>query len=287
MSRGALASQGLHKSFGATRGAARHRPGRRPSTRWCASSARPARASRRCCAASTCSSRSTPGGSASTATRSPPAASTSTACAAASGIVFQAFNLFPHMSVLRNVTLAPRKVAQAAPRRRRGARGRAARRASAWPTSATSTRTGSRAASSSASRSCARWRCSPSCCCSTRSRAPSTRSSWPRCSTSIRELAAGGMTMVIATHEMGFARDVADRVCFLDGRRDPRARPARPDVRQPARGAHQGVPSARHPRPVVWAAEAHNVRPAVAAATCPARPALATIRSRLARSVRP
>jgi polar amino acid transport system ATP-binding protein len=32
----------------------------------------------------------------------------------------------------------------------------------------------------------------------------------------IRELAAGGMTMVIATHEMGFARDIASRVCFLD-----------------------------------------------------------------------
>ncbi len=33
----------------------------------------------------------------------------------------------------------------------------------------------------------------------------------------IRELAGEGMTMVIATHEMGFARDIADRVCFLDG----------------------------------------------------------------------
>ena len=32
----------------------------------------------------------------------------------------------------------------------------------------------------------------------------------------IRELAAGGMTMLIATHEMGFARDTASRVCFLD-----------------------------------------------------------------------
>jgi polar amino acid transport system ATP-binding protein len=31
----------------------------------------------------------------------------------------------------------------------------------------------------------------------------------------IRELAAGGMTMLIATHEMGFARDIANRVCFL------------------------------------------------------------------------
>ncbi len=33
----------------------------------------------------------------------------------------------------------------------------------------------------------------------------------------IRELAAGGMTMIIATHEMAFAREIADRVCFLDG----------------------------------------------------------------------
>ena len=33
----------------------------------------------------------------------------------------------------------------------------------------------------------------------------------------VRELAAGGMTMLIATHEMGFARDIAQRVCFLDG----------------------------------------------------------------------
>jgi len=32
----------------------------------------------------------------------------------------------------------------------------------------------------------------------------------------VRELAAGGMTMLIATHEMGFARDVADRIAFLD-----------------------------------------------------------------------
>jgi polar amino acid transport system ATP-binding protein len=32
----------------------------------------------------------------------------------------------------------------------------------------------------------------------------------------IRELADEGMTMLIATHEMGFAGDIADRVCFLD-----------------------------------------------------------------------
>ena len=32
----------------------------------------------------------------------------------------------------------------------------------------------------------------------------------------MRELAEQGMTMVIVTHEMGFAREVADRVCFVD-----------------------------------------------------------------------
>jgi polar amino acid transport system ATP-binding protein len=35
----------------------------------------------------------------------------------------------------------------------------------------------------------------------------------------IRDLKTSGMTMIIVTHEMGFARDVADRVCFLDAGR--------------------------------------------------------------------
>ena len=56
----------------------------------------------------------------------------------------------------------------------------------------------------------------------------------------VRELAAGGMTMLVATHEMGFARDVAHRVCFLDGGRileeGPPARifgaPSEPRTRQ-------------------------------------------------------
>ncbi len=33
----------------------------------------------------------------------------------------------------------------------------------------------------------------------------------------MKELAHGGMTMIVVTHEMGFARDVADRVVFMDG----------------------------------------------------------------------
>ena len=74
------------------------------------------------------------------------------------GIVFQSYNLFPHMSVLRNVTLAPQTVLG---RDRREAEGRAPSSCSGGsgsPTSATSTPTGSRAASSSGSRSCGRSR---------------------------------------------------------------------------------------------------------------------------------
>ena len=46
----------------------------------------------------------------------------------------------------------------------------------------------------------------------------------------IRELAAGGMTMIIATHEMSFARDIADRVCFLDAGRILEEGPAGRDL---------------------------------------------------------
>jgi polar amino acid transport system ATP-binding protein len=92
------------------------------------------------------------------------------------GIVFQSFNLFPHMTVLENVTLGPRKAlgldrtqadAQGVELLRRF--GLEDRRAD-YPDRL-----------SGASRSCARWRCSRSSCSSTRSRARSTRSSSPRC----------------------------------------------------------------------------------------------------------
>ena len=35
----------------------------------------------------------------------------------------------------------------------------------------------------------------------------------------MRKLAADGMTMIVVTHEMGFARDIADRIVFMDGGR--------------------------------------------------------------------
>ena len=75
------------------------------------------------------------------------------------GIVFQAFNLFPHMNVLSNVTLAPRRVL-GMPRPAAEERRASCSRASGWRTRSRSTRTACRAGSSSEPRSCARWRCS-------------------------------------------------------------------------------------------------------------------------------
>ncbi len=48
----------------------------------------------------------------------------------------------------------------------------------------------------------------------------------------MRELASEGMTMVVVTHEIGFAREVADEVVFMDGGVDRRAGRAGPGPRQ-------------------------------------------------------
>ncbi len=72
-----------------------------------------------------------------------------------------------------------------------------------------------RAASSSAWRSRARWRCSRRCCCATRSPRRWTRSWWARCWRWCAQLAAEGMTLLMVTHEMNFAREVGDRVVFM------------------------------------------------------------------------
>ena len=108
------------------------------------------------------------------------------------GMVFQSYNLFPHMSVLRNITLAPMRVRGTSRSRRAGRGARAARHDSAWPTRPTRTPISCRAASSSASPSCARWRCSPRSCCSTRSPRRSTRCSSARCSRSSARCATVG-----------------------------------------------------------------------------------------------
>ena len=77
------------------------------------------------------------------------------------GIVFQSFNLFPHMTVLANIALAPRKVLGVDKAAARRAPRRAARSARPGRQGRTSIPIGCAAASSSASRSPARWRCTP------------------------------------------------------------------------------------------------------------------------------
>ena len=60
----------------------------------------------------------------------------------------------------------------------------------------------------------------------------------------IRELAAGGMTMILATHEMSFARDIASRVCFLDDGQILEEGPPAADLLRAARAADAAVPPA-------------------------------------------
>jgi polar amino acid transport system ATP-binding protein len=50
----------------------------------------------------------------------------------------------------------------------------------------------------------------------------------------MRDLAGSGMTMIVVTHEIGFARDVADRVVFLDDGRVLEAGPAKDVITAPA-----------------------------------------------------
>ena len=155
---------------------ARGRPRGAPTARSSASSGPRARASRRCCAASTCSSVPTEGrvflGDDELTAPGAPV----DALRRRMGMVFQSFNLFPHRTVLDNVTLAP--IAGARRRPRDGPRERhgAARPGGPGGQAPASTPAASRGASSSASRSPAPWRWSPRRCCSTRSRARSTRS---------------------------------------------------------------------------------------------------------------
>ena len=64
----------------------------------------------------------------------------------------------------------------------------------------------------------------------------------------IRELAEGGMTMLIATHEMGFARDIANRVCFLDAGVILEQGPPGGDLQRAVGTAHPPVSGSHHRR---------------------------------------
>jgi polar amino acid transport system ATP-binding protein len=131
------------------------------------------------------------------------------------GIVFQAYNLFPHMSVLRNVTLAPRLARGQSPAE---ATGRAlallerfglADKAQNYPDSLS----GGQQQRVAIVRALAMQ---PDLMLLDEVTSALDPELVAEVLEVIRELAAGGMTMLIATHEMSFARDIADRVCFLD-----------------------------------------------------------------------
>ncbi len=131
------------------------------------------------------------------------------------GIVFQSFNLFPHMSVLDNVTLAPRKVL----RRTRGDAERdalalldrfgLAEKARDLPDRLS----GGQQQRVAIVRALAM---EPDLLLLDEVTSALDPELVAEVLNVVRELAQGGMTMLIATHEMGFARDIASRVCFLD-----------------------------------------------------------------------
>ncbi len=131
------------------------------------------------------------------------------------GIVFQAYNLFPHMSVLDNIALAPRKVlrtpraeAEAAATRLLDRFGLADKRLD-YPDRLS----GGQQQRVAIIRALAMQ---PDLLLLDEVTSALDPELVAEVLGVIRELAAGGMTMLIATHEMGFAREIADRVCFLD-----------------------------------------------------------------------
>ncbi len=134
------------------------------------------------------------------------------------GIVFQAFNLFPHMSVLDNVTLAPRKVLrQPAADAERAAKALLERfglaeKAGEFPDRLS----GGQQQRVAIVRALAMQ---PDLLLLDEVTSALDPELVAEVLNVIRELAAGGMTMLIATHEMAFARDIANRVCFLDAGR--------------------------------------------------------------------
>lgn len=134
------------------------------------------------------------------------------------GIVFQAFNLFPHLTVLDNITLAPRKVHGVA---RREAEERARDLLSrldmdGFAGSYPEQLSGGQQQRVAIVRAMAT---NPDVLLLDEITAALDPELIGGVLNVIRDLKAQGMTMVIVTHEMGFARDVADEVCFLeDGR---------------------------------------------------------------------
>jgi polar amino acid transport system ATP-binding protein len=132
------------------------------------------------------------------------------------GIVFQAYNLFPHMTVLENVMIGPRHVLR---QPKSAAEQRAlvllervglADKSTCYPDRLS----GGQQQRVAIARALAM---SPRVILLDEITSALDPELVGEVLDLIRELAADGMTMMLATHEMAFAREVADTVCFLDG----------------------------------------------------------------------
>jgi polar amino acid transport system ATP-binding protein len=131
------------------------------------------------------------------------------------GIVFQSYNLFPHMTVLQNVTLAPRK-ALGTSRNKAEAHARALLRqigledkADEFPDRLS----GGQQQRVAIVRALATG---PKLMLLDEITSALDPQLIGEVLELVRELASSGMTMILATHEMAFAREVANKVCFLD-----------------------------------------------------------------------
>ncbi|HYP23410.1 MAG TPA: amino acid ABC transporter ATP-binding protein, partial [Actinomycetota bacterium] len=127
------------------------------------------------------------------------------------GIVFQAFNLFPHMTVLRNVTLAPRKVLG---KSRQEAEAEGLELLERFGLSDKRDEYPDRLSGGQQQRAAIvrALAMRPKILLLDEVTSALDPELVAEVLSVIRELAESGMTMVIATHEMGFARDIADRV---------------------------------------------------------------------------
>lgn len=130
------------------------------------------------------------------------------------GIVFQAFNLFPHMSVLDNVTLGPRRALGMS---RSDAEDRAGELLTRFGLGDKLDEYPNRISGGETQRAAVvrALMGDPEILLLDEVTSALDPELVGEVLSVIRDLAARGLTMVLATHEMGFARDVANRVCFL------------------------------------------------------------------------
>jgi polar amino acid transport system ATP-binding protein len=131
------------------------------------------------------------------------------------GIVFQAFNLFPHMTVVQNITLAPREVLKMD---REGASKRALSLLERFGLLDKKDEYPDRLSGGQQQRVAIvrALAMRPSLMLFDEVTSALDPELVAEVLSVIKELADEGMTMLIATHEMSFARDIANRVCFLD-----------------------------------------------------------------------